>query len=545
MAKQIIDIGIQGNDGTGDSIRESFRKVNDNFSEIYAVFGLDGAINFTNLSDAPSSYSADQLIITNNSGDRLTARSIIGEGALSVDLSDESRIVLTVDTVGLASDVAPRLANNLNANGLSVYNAAVPNITLAGYISNENPSLGTAEDVFGTMLINKNYADNNYLQVDQGQVSTVLRVRDEPNFPNFDDPEYDPTLAGNYSSTEAVQRKFIVSRKGDTMTGPLTLSDHPTPLNGYGTPNGADDLQAATKFYVDNQIFSSAVNLFVSTSTGDDLQQNTPIGKEGRFWQYAYRTIGAAALAAENLIALANQEPGPYRQKLSYTVGPDQTFSTIISAPVLQDGNTNVEGYQEAFDLLQLNKAFIQAETIAYINNKYVNSFTYDRAQYQTNIENILNAVGDDIVLDTTFNSNRVAGLYFDGTNELILGSQLSQTIESIKYARDLVLNFSYDDTALSSYMGKVIDALSYDLVLQSNYQSIQVGIYFNVAETSLSVPQIVEILIDLKDKIVGRTTPLPAVAGITSVKTLGLAVASIESNILNIINIRMQKFSS
>ena len=538
MAKQIIDIGVQGNDGTGDSIRESFRKVNDNFTEMYAVFGVDGAINFTNLSDAPASYGADQLIIANNAGDGLTARTIIGEGALSVDLSDESEIRLTVDTVGLSSDNAPRLANSLNANGLSIYNLAEPSVTLAGFIAEDNPSLGTAEDVFGKMVINKNYADNNYLQVDQGQVSTTLRVRDEPNFPNFDDPDYDPTLTGNYSSTEAVQRKFLVSRKGDTMTGPLTLSDHPTPLNGYGTPNGADDLQAATKFYVDNQIFSSAVNLFVSTSTGDDLQQNTPIGKEGRFWQYAYKTVGAAALAAENLIALANQEPGPYRQKLSYTIGPDQTFSTIVEAPVLQDGNTNVEGYQEAFDLLQLNKAFIQAETIAYINNKYVNSFTYDKAKYQSNIENILNAVGDDIVLDTTFNSNRVAGLYFDGTNEAILGSQLSQTIESIKYARDLVLNFSYNDTELSSYIGKVIDALSYDLVLQSNYQSIQVGIAFSSAGTSLSVPQMVTILIDLKDKIVGRTTPLPAVAGITSVKTVGVAKASIESNILNIINI-------
>ena len=187
---------------------------------------------------------------------------------------------------------------------------------------------------------------------------------------------------------------------------------------------------------------------------------------------------------------------------------------------------------------MQLNKAFIQAETIAYINNKYVNTFTYDRAKYQTNIINILNAVGDDIVLDTTFNSNRVAGLYFDGTNELILGAQLSQTIESIKYARDLVLDFSYNSSALSSYMGKVIDALSYDLVLQSNYQSIQVGIAFSSAGTSLSVPQMVQILIDLKDKIVGRTTPAPAVAGITSVKTVGLAKASIESNILNIINI-------
>ena len=32
MTQKIIDIGIQGNDGTGDSIRESFRKVNENFT---------------------------------------------------------------------------------------------------------------------------------------------------------------------------------------------------------------------------------------------------------------------------------------------------------------------------------------------------------------------------------------------------------------------------------------------------------------------------------------------------------------------------------
>ena len=37
MTKQTIDIGVQGNDGTGDSIRESFRKVNANFNELYAI----------------------------------------------------------------------------------------------------------------------------------------------------------------------------------------------------------------------------------------------------------------------------------------------------------------------------------------------------------------------------------------------------------------------------------------------------------------------------------------------------------------------------
>ena len=39
MARQNINIGVEGNDGTGDSIRESFRKANENFTELYAVFG--------------------------------------------------------------------------------------------------------------------------------------------------------------------------------------------------------------------------------------------------------------------------------------------------------------------------------------------------------------------------------------------------------------------------------------------------------------------------------------------------------------------------
>jgi hypothetical protein len=51
MAKQIIEIGFQGNDGTGDSIRDAFSKVNSNFTEIYAVFKQDGKISFGDLAD--------------------------------------------------------------------------------------------------------------------------------------------------------------------------------------------------------------------------------------------------------------------------------------------------------------------------------------------------------------------------------------------------------------------------------------------------------------------------------------------------------------
>ncbi len=525
MAKNIIDIGVQGNDGTGDSIRESFRKVNENFTELYAVFGVDGTIGFTKLSDAPTTYNSNQIIMASNSGQKLTARSIVAEGAISIDTDNDNNIKFTVDSTGLSGDLTPRLANHLNANGLTVVRMADPSPTIAAAWNASNP---TAQTTVNQMPVTVNYANANYLKVAAGNaVTTALKPREEPDFPNFSDPDYDPDLTGNYLSTESVQRKFVVSRKGDTMSGKLTLADHPAPLEGYGTPNGASDLQAATKFYVDNQTFSSAVNLYVSQATGDDLQQKTPVGKEGRFWQYAYKSIGAAALAAENIIALANQEPGPYRQKLSYTVGPDQTFSTITNV-FLQDGNIAVTGYQDGFDLLQLNKEFIQAETIAYINEKYVNTFTYDKAKCQRDIGYILDAVGYDIVLDTTFNSNRAATFYFNGTGEKVLGSQLSQTIEAIKYARDEILDFSYDDTALSLYLGQIIDALSYDLVLQSNLQSVFVGILFPYSGTNVSVAQLTEILIDLQTSIVA----------IPQVNTIPAALSSIQQNINNIINV-------
>ena len=36
MALQVINVGVAPNDGTGDSIRTSFIKCNDNFAELYS-----------------------------------------------------------------------------------------------------------------------------------------------------------------------------------------------------------------------------------------------------------------------------------------------------------------------------------------------------------------------------------------------------------------------------------------------------------------------------------------------------------------------------
>ena len=73
----------------------------------------------------------------------------------------------------------------------------------------------------------------------------------------------------------------------------------------------SDDLQAASKFYVDNSSFTSIVDLYVRTN-GDDSQEFSPVGKEGRSLQFAYKTVAKACEKAEELILTAPLEPGAY-----------------------------------------------------------------------------------------------------------------------------------------------------------------------------------------------------------------------------------------
>ena len=62
MAKQAIGIGTSANDGTGDPLRTAMDKTNDNFNEVYALFG-DGS---TLAISGDASVSAGALTIAND-----------------------------------------------------------------------------------------------------------------------------------------------------------------------------------------------------------------------------------------------------------------------------------------------------------------------------------------------------------------------------------------------------------------------------------------------------------------------------------------------
>ena len=503
MTQQLIDIGVQGNDGTGDSIRASFNKVNQNFAELYAIFGGGGTLKFTNLADAPASYAANQLIMANTTGGGLSARTIrvgASTGAFSIDTSNPNEIIFSPPTSNLQSDQNPTLGGNLNAvNAFTVVNLADPSQALvSAFNANAYNQTNLISTTLESLPVTVGYANKNYLQVSNGQIIGALNVRAEPLTAQLGVAGYDSTLSGNYLATEAVQRRDLVLRQGDTMTGTLTLSDHPTPLSGDGIVSSPSDLQAATKYYVDNSTYYSGTNLYVTTK-GDDLQTNTPAGREGRAWQYSYATVGAAALQAENLINLAAQEPGPYKQTISYTVGPNQFNSIVTNASVspqpgyrvgLTQGSIQVQGITDAADLLQYNKSFIQAETIAYLNKKYINKFVFDQARWSGFINNIITAVAYDLALNSTYNVTTAASNFFYSYNIDVINNNLTQIQDAVTQTRNQILNYSYDynsNTALEDYIARIVYALSYDFALGTNYQSSIVGLYFPYANNSLT----------------------------------------------------------
>ena len=170
------------------------------------------------------------------------------------------------------------------------------------------------------------------------------------------DTLYNEALFGTYRTNEALPRNASVRRQGDEMAGPLYLSDHPGYLQG--TTGAIEDRQAATKLYVDNSSYASTEDLYV-TKQGDDTQKNTPVGFEGRGLSYAFGSVKAAAMKAQEIMESAPIEPGAYRQTITYDNGDGISLVTSVGVKTPNTAAANAITY------LKNNKKFIQKSVVA------------------------------------------------------------------------------------------------------------------------------------------------------------------------------------
>ena len=118
---------------------------------------------------------------------------------------------------------------------------------------------------------------------------------------------------------------------------------------------------------------------------------------------------------------------------------------------LLSDIVENNGGYENAAALLNANRGFIQAETVAFVNKTYVGqpipSFTYDKARCFTNVGLAIDALATDLLYGGNQQSIIAGQAYNGGTT--ILGEE-DETIAGFTYlgtiVRDIILNQEFLD---------------------------------------------------------------------------------------------------
>ena len=170
MSKQTINVGTNQDDGTGDSLRAAFVKVNDNFTEVYNE--LDG-VALSNISMSGSTISTDTansgIIIDPNGTGTIT---LTGATTVTGGLTPDSLAVTANATVGgtltvtgaatfgsitigstIASDLdvtgAVTVGGTLNANGsVNLGDTTADTVTVTGrFDSSLVPSITETNDI--------------------------------------------------------------------------------------------------------------------------------------------------------------------------------------------------------------------------------------------------------------------------------------------------------------------------------------------------------------------------------------------------------------
>ena len=390
MTRQIINIGVQGNDGTGDSIRSSFDKINNNFNEVYGLMGQQHSLGLTSLIDTPvkivngqllPGYNANEIIMGDTLGNRLSSRSIIAGPGITIDTSDNNTIAFSTAISGLAGDNFPTLNGYLNANNFTIGNIPDASDELVTLFNAYYPASLTT---IGKLAVSVHFADTNYPRYDgrAGQGSNVanskaLRLRDEPIAPETSDIDYNANFNGNYLSTEAVQRQHVVYRGGDTMTGKLILSADPT-----------IDLHAATKHYVDvsiaaNNQLSELQDVLISTPTnGHLLVFDSVLGKWKNvsgplgdvFITYNGTNLSTSIQSSVIFNSMVNDNAAIVQSKLSLTAASTRTNATGIAQADLGVASFNNAVFNSTNGWIDLHSSTDTTTGILLNKIRYINT---------------------------------------------------------------------------------------------------------------------------------------------------------------------------
>ena len=192
MAVEIINIGVEGNDGTGDSIRQAFQKVNNNFNTLFGIFGLGGSISLVGLDDVSATPVQNAVLTWNDdvANPQVVYKTIVGEGGINVDTVTDPTVIKLQNTASVISlDTSPELAAATKVSGIAAYNDLTYNdlvneVFYQGDDALQPNRVGLVEQWRAThgqqamdpskFLVPKGYTDQTYANLDGDTMSGPL-----------------------------------------------------------------------------------------------------------------------------------------------------------------------------------------------------------------------------------------------------------------------------------------------------------------------------------------------------------------------------------
>jgi len=139
----------------------------------------------------------------------------------------------------------------------------------------------------------------------------------------------------------------------------------------------------------------------------------------------------------------------------------DAIQSIIQNGPAVKPTSENIDdGFVSAYQLIQLNRAFIQAETIAFIADLYP-SFQYDTAKCSRDVGLIIDYMTRDIYWGGNANSIEAGLAYWNGVTNYVQG-EITQTLDAINHIQSMMLSIVTNTEVTPIFQGGVSQV--YDL---------------------------------------------------------------------------------
>jgi len=552
MARQLVDIGVEGNDGTGDAIRESFRKVNENFLELYAAFGIEGQLTFESLSDTPSEYTDKENTVTvvNSTADGLIFRELVSNGFLTGDVGDdtvrfdftnEGNIVVTTRNSKVSEDTTPTAGGPLNVAGFAIGNVGTDTTDAIDFVTKHGAGFEVQD-----LVPDIKYVDENYLA--RGNPGEYANVRNEP----ANASSYTLAVSG-YSAGKAVVAAHNLTRASTgaayTYTSTGTAATNLTSGNTYYIRRtnensialypSASDARANTNVITASG--GSGTQTLVNNSYDSDLmgfwEDTEALPRKSTIRRQGDRMAGPLYLddhpgELEGVIGPGGLED--YKAASKYYVdqnsyySPTNLYVTTSGSDIQNDIPLANQGRSARAAFASINRAAQKAEEIMISApvepGPYVQTIVYD------------NATGVSVT-STAGIKSPVAGR--SAVKNLIDANRSFIVEETIAFINSTYTNFTYDESTCRRDVGLILDSIVLDVLSgnNANYLSRQSGLryYSNPSAQTAISEQLTQTLAAI-NKIKNLTNDILQNLTVTSLQT-GDAIVTQTIDVLEVVD--------